>query len=313
LWQNEDIVSISLSGAISILDINNNERPRHVQLGHNRLINSVTYNPKTNKLYTVDPTAYMIEWDYHNGHTTGFKGNPHTGPVGQVKVIGDHLVSISTDDTVKITPLHSLEYGEGIALGSQPNGVDGHDNVIVISAHDSLIVMNHTEIVNKLSVKFEPSCITLSPDKTHVAAGSKTDQLIHVFHLDGGKLSEKYVIEGHRGEVSALAYSPCGRYLAAGDGNREVKVFQEQKCISSGWVFHTSKIMSVSWSSDSSHVATGSVDSAVIVWDVNDNNKRIHLKMAHLGGVRGVVFVDGITVVSVGEDCCMKSWSLSFT
>jgi len=232
--------------------------------------------------------------------------------LGQIKVIGDNIVSISTDDTVKVTSLHSLEYGEGIALGSQPNGVDGHDNVTVISAHDSLIVMIHSDIVHKLSVNFEPSCITISPDKTHVAAGSKKDQLIHVFHLDGGKLKEKYVIEGHRGEVSTLAYSPCGRYLASGDSNREVKVFEDQKCLTSSWVFHTSKIMSLSWSSDSSHIASGSVDSAVIVWDLHDSNKRVHLKMAHAGGVRGVVFVDHNTVVSVGEDCCMRSWLLSY-
>jgi len=124
-------------------------------------------------------------------------------------------------------------------------------------------------------------------------------------------LSEKYTIEGHRGQVSTLAYSPCGRYLAAGDTNREVLVFAGQKSLVDGWVFHTSKIMSIAWSSDSDHIVTGSVDSAVIVWSVSNPKQRIHFKLAHAGGVRGAVFINPTTVVSVGEDCCMKSWSLT--
>jgi len=312
LWQGEDLISVSLQGTITHLDIHNPEHPRQIQLGHNHLISTVAYDVSSNKLYTADPTAFIIEWDVVTGRTLGFTGAPHSSAVTQVKVVGSTLVSISVDDTVKVTPLHSRSSPSGTALGSQPNGVDGREHVIVISAHDSIIVLEHENVVTKLPVKFEPTCIAISPDRTHVAVGAKLDHFIHVFSLEGGKLTEKYHIEGHRGEVSALAYSPDGRYLAVGDCNREVKVFEERKCISDGWVFHTSKIMSVAWSPDGTHIATGSVDSAVIVWSISEPAKRIHLKLAHAGGVRGVVFVNSTTVVSVGEDCCMKSWALSY-
>jgi WD40 repeat protein len=312
LWQGDDLVSVSLQGTITLLDPNDTERPRRTQLGHNKLITSVAYDVSSNKIYTTDPSAYTIEWDASSGHTNGFTGSPHTSAISQIKVIGDSLVSISIDDTVKITPLSTRVFGEGIDIGSQPNGVDGRDNIIVISAHDSIIVLESGNIVNKFPVKFEPISIAISPDRTEVAVGAKNNQLIHVFSLDGGKLKEKYTIEGHRGDVSALAYSHCGRYLASGDTNREVKVFESQKSLVEGWVYHTSKIMSVAWSPDSLHVASGSVDSAVLVWTPSDPNKRIHLKLAHAGGVRGVVFSNNTTLLSVGEDCCLKSWSLSY-
>jgi len=312
LWQGEDLVSISLQGTITILNPNSPEQPRRVQMGHNHLITSVSYDAGSNKLYTSDPTAYLIEWDASSGETRDFTGSPHTSAITQVKAIDGHLVTISIDDTVKLTPLGTRILPDGIPLGSQPNGIDGRGPTIVISAHDSIIVLEKGSIINKHLVKFEPVCIALSPDRTEVAVGTKTDQLIHIFTLDGGKLAEKYVIEGHRGEVSTLAYSPCGRFLASGDSNREVKIFEGQKPISSNWVYHTSKIMSVAWSPDSAHLASGSVDSAVIVWSISDPAKRIHLKLSHTGGVRGVVFTNNTTVVSVGEDCCMKSWTLNY-
>jgi WD40 repeat protein len=312
LWQGEDIVTISLSGAINLLDPNNPDRPRSVQHGHNRLITSLAYDRVTQKLYTVDPVPNTIEWNAATGKTEIFAGTVHTAAVTQIKVVGSSLVSISVDDTIKITSLSDRIFGEGIPLGSQPNGVDGHENIIVVSCHDSILALQGREITHKLAVKFEPIAIAINPAKNEVAVGSKSDQHIHVFSLEGGKLTEKYVIEDHRGNVSALAYSPCGRYLAAGDSNREVKVFEHQKAIVSGWVHHTSKIMSVAWSHDSQFVVSGSVDSAVIVWYVHSPDKRIHLKLAHPGGVRGVVFTDNNTVVSAGEDCSMKAWALSY-
>jgi len=254
----------------------------------------------------------MIEWDAHTGKTQVFTGQPHNSPVSQIKVVGTNLVSISVDDSIKFTSLSDRVFGQGIPLGSQPNGVDGRDSIVVVSTHDSIVAFDGQNISHKFPTKFEPNCIALSPNKEEVAVGSKSDQLIHVYTLQSGKLIEKYVIEDHRGNVSTLAYSPCGKYLAAGDSNREVKVFENQKCLVAGWVHHTSKIMCVAWSPDSNFVVSGSVDSAVIVWYLHDSSKRIHLKLAHPGGVRGVLFTEQNTVVSVGEDCSMKAWSLSF-
>lgn len=56
-------------------------------------------------------------------------------------------------------------------------------------------------------------------------------------------------------QVSALAYSPDGQYLAVGDSNREVSVFargsgsgQWTALVQGQWVHHTSRITALAWS-----------------------------------------------------------------
>lgn len=43
------------------------------------------------------------------------------------------------------------------------------------------------------------------------------DQKVHLNHWDGKVLKETDVLEGNKGIVSALAFSPDGNLLAAGD------------------------------------------------------------------------------------------------
>jgi len=311
LWTDDVIVSVSLSGSIHYVDENNTNAPKKTLLGHNKIISSVAYCSATKKAFSADTTGYVVEWNADNGDTRTFKGAGHTASIKQIVVNSGKLVSISIDDSVKFSSTETLEYGDSVALGGQPTSVDSKKEWTVVSTSAGIVVLNGTQIVSKLEVTYSASSIALSTDATHVAVGAK-DGKIHVYTLNGGKLVAGDCIEGHTGEVTTLAYSHDGKYLAAGDASREVKVWEGKNSKAAGWVFHTSRIQSVSWAPDNIHLVSGSVDSAVIVWNVAQQDKRIHQKLAHIGGVRGVAFQDNNTVLSVGEDCAMKSWSLTY-
>lgn len=311
LWQDGMIVSVALSGTIYYLDENNTSAPKKALLGHNKLITALAYDSKAQRAFTADSTGYVIEWNTSNGEARTFKGAAHTSQVKGLTTNNGKLISISIDDSIKFSSLDSLDYGESIALGGQPVAVSAQKEITAVATSAGIVILNGHQITLKHNISFSASAIALSPDTTHLAVGAKEGQ-IYVYTLNGGALKQEYVLEEHRGEITTLAYSHDGKYLGAGDGNREVKVWEGKTSKVSQWVFHTSRVQSLSWAPDNIHLATGSVDSSVIVWNVSQPDKRIILKLAHLGGVRGVAFQDENTVLSVGEDCAMKSWALTY-
>jgi len=78
------------------------------------------------------------------------------------------------------------------------------------------------------------------------------------------------------------------------------------------WVYHSARVNAVAFNSDSIHIASGSLDSSIIVWNVEKPDTRITIKNAHPSGVLGLVWLDGNTLCSVGQDAMMKTWNITF-
>lgn len=77
-------------------------------------------------------------------------------------------------------------------------------------------------------------------------------------------------------------------------------------------LYHTARINCLAWSPDSSMVATGSLDTCVIIYEVDKPaSNRITIKGAHLGGVYGLAFADDRNLVSSGEDACIRVWTVT--
>ena len=95
---------------------------------------------------------------------------------------------------------------------------------------------------------------------------------IHIISVDmvAQTLTLVKKLEGHRGDLSALAYSPDGATLAAGDGNREIKLWDKTSDwaakVSGKWVFHTSTVNCLAWAPDGAFLASGSNDQSVFIW-----------------------------------------------
>lgn len=77
-------------------------------------------------------------------------------------------------------------------------------------------------------------------------------------------------------------------------------------------LYHTARINCLAWSPDSHLIATGSLDTCVIVYELDKPaSSRITIKGAHLGGVYGIAFIDECSLASAGEDACVRVWTLT--
>lgn len=122
------------------------------------------------------------------------------------------------------------------------------------------------------------------------------------------------MLSGHRGSLTALAYSPDGKWLCSGDSNREIFVWDKASHTIKieGWVFHNSRVTSLAWNPNSKYIVSGSLDSHLYVWSIAEPKKQTQIKLAHRGGVNSVLWIDENTVASTGLDCSIKTWTVKF-
>lgn len=146
-------------------------------------------------------------------------------------------------------------------------------------------------------------------DGSEIAVGGD-DNKTHVYSVADGVLSEVTVIET-RSAVTAVAYHPNNQVLAIGDKGRQIEVYERgswSAAVKGKWVFHTSQITCLAWSPDGRHLASGSVDANIFLWDFENPSAKLQLPFAHTGGVLGVDWLADGRMVSVGNDNCINIW-----
>ncbi|KAJ3157381.1 hypothetical protein HK101_001448, partial [Irineochytrium annulatum] len=202
-----------------------------------------------------------------------------------------------------------------IATNGIPKGLAATgDFVITISSNQTINVTKKGTAVSSTKVDWAPSAIGVSPSGTQVAIGDE-DRKVHLYSFDAaGALKEEKVLEHNRGMITVLSYSPDGKLLASADKERMILVFDTSSWTIkiNQWMFHNARINSLSWSPDGKHAVSGSLDTNVEVWSVDNPTKHVAIKNAHLESVNCVAFLDNNTVLSAGQDGSIKSWAITY-
>jgi WD40 repeat protein len=113
------------------------------------------------------------------------------------------------------------------------------------------------------------------------------------------------------GNILAVAFSPDGRWIATGDANNQVRLWQIQDdqllFILGG---HPDWVRSVLFSADSQILISGSDDQTIRLWDVNTGTclKTLSSPVSRVASV--ALSPDGCTLVSSGEDGTIHLWDI---
>ena len=117
-------------------------------------------------------------------------------------------------------------------------------------------------------------------------------------------------VKAHDRELSAIAMSQDGRWLASGSHDRTIKLWS----LPSGdlvhrWTGHKNSITDVAFSPDGRFVAAASADKTVSLWSVDQTNQTASLT-GHRQSVRTVRFSPDGRLLITASDKELKTWSM---
>ncbi|XP_044758553.1 actin-interacting protein 1 isoform X2 [Coccinella septempunctata] len=316
LWQGEYLLSVSLSGFISYLDINNPLKPIRVIKGHNKPITVMTLSEDRSTIFTGSHDGFVTTWNASTGENDRVEGKGHGNQINGMKAHNGTLYTIGIDDSLKQIDIEGNTYKpQDVKLGSQPRGMDilTEQNIIVTASVNEITIVQDNRKVNSLKVDYEPSSVSCSP-RNHVAIGGTGDSKVHIYELNGTNLTPLKELT-HRGAITDVSYSPDDNHLVACDANRKVilyKVPEYELANNKEWGFHNARVNTVAWSPDSQLIASGSLDTSIIIWSVANPAKHTIIKNAHpQSQITKLSWVDNETLVSVGQDCNTKLWNIT--
>ena len=199
------------------------------------------------------------------------------------------------------------------STGSTPKDLAVSNGTAAVITASQIQIYQSSMLLKSIPVTgFTPTSVAIDPTGKDVAVGGD-DMKIHIFSIETG-VSTGLVIEGNRGQITCLSYSPDNKYLAVGDTNSKILVFDPKNgtLLFDQWVFHSSRINSVSWNQDSVHVVSTSLDTNIEIWNTIEPMKHISIKNAHLESAIAAKFLDDRTIVSVGGDAFIRTWNVNF-
>ncbi|QRV90779.1 actin cortical patch component [Ceratobasidium sp. AG-Ba] len=309
-WTSSDnLVSLSLSGTLNVFDKREGSKPVRALYGPGQSISALT-SPKQGTFLAGSGDGRITSFTAADG-AQPVSGDPHGSQVVAFAKAGNKVYSAGLDDSVREIDLDANKLSaSSVGTNGQPKGIAVSGSTVFVASVNGVVVSEGGKEVYKLPSN-SPATAVDAHGKT-VAVGSE-DKAVTLYEWDGSGLKELEKFTSNKGAITAIAFSPDGNLIAAADSAGKIFLYDvaEKKLLTSRWVFHSARVYSLAWTSDSKHCASGSLDTHVYVYSVERPERNLGIKNAHAGGVTGVAWVEPGVLASAGADGCVRTWSVT--
>ncbi len=259
-------------------------------LGHTDCIRKVLWSPDGTKVLTAGMDGNAIIWNAQDGsmvHTLSSKYSAITHCEWSPN--GKYIVTAGTEDSIFI-----WEAATGAKIKALLLYVDKTSyltwnhagNTLLICSNDgSIIFWNHeAETYSRYSFLSGVDIITAaqwSPDDKEIVLC--TENLNTAIIWSTITSQERLRLSGHTKNVRHAAWSPDGRYIATGGGDKIITVSEASTGkIQAKLIGHSQLVTEVAWSPDGAYLASASDDLTSCVWDPINGSRLLEL-VGHTG------------------------------
>ena len=162
--------------------------------------------------------------------------------------------------------------------------------------------------------------VIFSPDGNTLASWSSHDETtVRLWDVGTGK--HKLTLTGHIRLVESVAFSPDGKTLVSGGldstvhlwdavTGKNIRTFTDEH-LTNQQMAQSTDVMTVSFSSDGSRLASGRRDGLIQLWDVT-TGQLLQTFRGHIDVISSVSFsLDGLSIASTSKDASVRLWDVA--
>ncbi|KAM4720888.1 U3 small nucleolar RNA-interacting protein 2 [Rhinophrynus dorsalis] len=164
------------------------------------------------------------------------------------------------------------------------------------------------------------TCLVITPDDKHVFSGSKDCSIIKwsicdgkkIHKIPGGRKGSEDTHVGHTAHILCMAVSSDGKYLASGDRNKLIYIWDAVTCQNlHKFQGHRDAVSGLSFQKGTHQLFSASHDRSVKVWNVAEN-AYIETLFGHQDAITGLDSLSRERCVTVGgRDGTVRVWKIA--
>jgi len=113
----------------------------------------------------------------------------------------------------------------------------------------------------------------------------------------------------HANPVTSCDVSLDGALVAGGDSSKNYIIWNKTEKLHYGTM--SARVDCMKFSPNNQFLAVGSLDSSFALFSLSKNAQAHEQRVAHVGGVKDLLWVDHRTILTTGQDCVTRSWNIN--